>query len=199
MARITGVSTQAAGFSTKMAYAFTRRALTKLAGRTPERALEPLEVLAHSPKLLAGYGKIEQAVGKLNRVDQRLSDLAELKAATMVSCEYCIDIGSMIARRRSGITDEQLLAMPSHRNSALFSEVEKLVMDYAVAMSQTPVEVSDELFARLREHFDEPQLVELTYVIAHENARGRFNLAMGIGAAGFSEGMVCAVPAAAAA
>ena len=62
-------------------------------------------------------------------------------------------------------------------------------------MSRTPVEVSDELFAELRKHFDDAQLVELTHVIALENMRGRFNLALGIGAAGFSEGMVCAVPA----
>jgi hypothetical protein len=69
------------------------------------------------------------------------------------------------------------------------------VLDYAVGMSRTPVEVSDALFAELREHFDDAQLVELTHVIALENMRGRFNLALGIGAAGFSEGMVCAVPA----
>jgi hypothetical protein len=62
-------------------------------------------------------------------------------------------------------------------------------------MSHTPVEVSDALFAELREHFDDAQLVEITHVIALENMRGRFNLALGIGAAGFSEGMVCAVPA----
>jgi hypothetical protein len=61
-------------------------------------------------------------------------------------------------------------------------------------MSRTPVEVPDALFARLREHFDEAQLVELTSAIALENMRGRFNLALGVGAAGFSEGLVCAVP-----
>jgi alkylhydroperoxidase family enzyme len=61
-------------------------------------------------------------------------------------------------------------------------------------MSRTPVEVPDELFAQLRQHFDEAQMVELTHVIALENMRGRFNLALGISAAGFSEGMVCAVP-----
>jgi hypothetical protein len=54
------------------------------------------------------------------------------------------------------------------------------------------------LFAELREHLDEVQLVELTSAIALENMRGRFNLALGIGEAGFSEGMVCAVPATAA-
>jgi hypothetical protein len=53
----------------------------------------------------------------------------------------------------------------------------------------------DALFARLREHLDEAQLVELTHHIALENLRGRFNVAFGVGAAGFSEGMVCAVPA----
>ncbi len=57
------------------------------------------------------------------------------------------------------------------------------------------MDVSDALFAELREHFDDAQLVELTHVIALENMRGRFNGALGVGAAGFSEGMVCAVPA----
>src|SRR5262249_61711293 len=80
------------------------------------------------------------------------------------------------------------------RESELFRELETLVLDYAVGMSVTPVDVSDELFAALREPFDDAQLVELTSVIAVENLRGRFNLALGIGAAGFSEGMVCAVP-----
>ena len=68
------------------------------------------------------------------------------------------------------------------------------MLAYASGISATPVDVSDELFAALREHFDEAQLVELTSVIALENFRGRFNLALGIGTAGFSEGMVCAVP-----
>lgn len=61
-------------------------------------------------------------------------------------------------------------------------------------MSRTPVDVTDALFARLRAHFDDAQLVELTYVIALENLRGRFNLALGVGPAGFSDGMVCAAP-----
>jgi hypothetical protein len=69
-----------------------------------------------------------------------------------------------------------------------------LVLDYAVGMTRTPLEVSDGVFAELREHLDNPQLVELTSVIALEGMRSRFNWALGVGAAGFSEGMVCAVP-----
>jgi hypothetical protein len=61
-------------------------------------------------------------------------------------------------------------------------------------MTRTPVEVTDELFARLREHFDERQLVELTMAVALENLYTRFNWAMGIEGEGFSEGMYCVVP-----
>jgi len=55
-------------------------------------------------------------------------------------------------------------------------------------------QVPETLFAQLREHLDEGQLVELTHHVALENLRGRFNVAFGVVAAGFSEGMVCAVP-----
>lgn len=67
-------------------------------------------------------------------------------------------------------------------------------MEYADAMTQTPVEVSDALFARLREKFNEAQLVELTSAIAWENYRARFDHAFGIEGENFSEGSVCAMP-----
>jgi alkylhydroperoxidase family enzyme len=192
MARLDGVRSQDAGLGVKLVYYFTRRNLAKLTGRTPGR-LEPLEVYAHVPGLLRGYGRLEQATAKLHRVPWRLQILAELKATTLIHCEFCIDLASQIARR-SGLTDEQLLALPRYRDSGLFTDLEMLVMDYAVSMCRTPAQVPDELFARLREHLDEEQIVELTHHIALENLRGRFNVAFGIGAAGFSEGLVCAVP-----
>ena len=194
MARIRGIPARQAGPYTRLVYYFTRRSLRQLTGRTPERMIEPLEIYAHVPGLLRGYAGLEQATAKLSHIGKRTRALAELKAATVVQCEYCIDMGSQISRQW-GLSDEELLALPSHRVSALFSDLDRLVLDYAAGMSSTPVEVPDELFARLRAHFDEAQLVELTHVIALENLRGRFNLAFGIGAAGFSQGMVCAAPA----
>jgi 4-carboxymuconolactone decarboxylase len=177
----------------KATLALARRKTRQMAGRAPDGMIGPFETLARAPRLLVSYGLFEAAIASQHRVPERLKALAELKAATMTTCEYCIDIGSSIARS-SGVTDEELLALPRYRDSDVFDEREKLVMDYAVAMSRTPVEVSDELFARLRTFLDERQLVELTQVIALENMRGRFNHALGFGAAGFSEGMVCAVP-----
>ena len=81
-----------------------------------------------------------------------------------------------------------------YRLSDAFSPLEKLVLDYAVAMTRTPMEVSDELFSALQQHFGEAQLVELTAVIAWENYRSRFNHAFGIESQGFYEGVACPLP-----
>lgn len=193
MARIAGVPAQEASPYVRLAYFFTRRSLAKLTGRETEHMIEPLEMYAWLPSVLKGYAKLEQATAKLHRVPKRLRALAELKAAMLTQCKYCIDLGSQVSRQW-GLSDAELVALPSYRNSPLFSDLDKLVLDYAVGMSRTPVEVPDELVIHLREHFDSAQLVELTHCIALENMRGRFNLALGVGSAGFSEGMVCAVP-----
>jgi AhpD family alkylhydroperoxidase len=193
MARIAGVSVRDAGLRVRLVYFFTRRNLARLSGRAPARVLEPVEIYAHVPGLLRGYGKLEQATAKLRHIELRLQVLAELKVTTLTQCEFCIDLASQIARQ-SGLSDEQLLALPRYRQSGLFTDLEKLIMDYAVGMSRTPVDVPETLFAELHEHLDEAQLVELTHHIALENMRGRFNAAFGVGAAGFSESMVCALP-----
>jgi AhpD family alkylhydroperoxidase len=196
MSRIEGVGPRQAGPLTGLLLRLARRKTRQLAGRETEGMIGPLEAYALVPRLMVGYGMLEGATANLDRVPERLKVLAELKAATMTSCEYCIDIGSQIARH-AGLSDEQLLALPRYRESDAFDGLERLVLDYAAGMSSTPVSVPDDLFAQLRQSFDEPQLVELTNVIALENMRGRFNLALGFGSAGFSEGMVCAVPEAA--
>jgi alkylhydroperoxidase family enzyme len=193
MARLPEVSGRDARLGVKITYYFMKRHFAQLTGRQSETMLGPLRMYAHIPKLLSGYGKLEQAVAKVHLLDLRHRALAELKSATTIRCEYCIDLGSRIARDW-GLTDEELLALPNYRSASCFSDVDKLVLDYAMAMCRTPVEVSDELFAALRKHFDVPQMVELTHIIALENLRARFNLALDVGSAGFSEGMVCARP-----
>ncbi len=202
MKRIPGISDRQAGLGLKLTYFFTRRAFEQLTGRDAKElngsGLEPLEIYALIPGLLKGLSSLVQATGKLHALDEKLRNLAELKAATLTSCEYCIDLGSQVARR-SGMTDEKLLALPFYKDSPLFSDLEKLVLDYAVGMSHTPVDVPDALFDELHEHLSDAQLVELTHVIALETMYGRCNLAVGIGAAGFSAGMVCALPVTAAA
>ncbi len=79
-------------------------------------------------------------------------------------------------------------------DSPEFSDVEKLAVRCAVAMTGTPVELPDDLFEALRAHFNERQLVELTAAIGWENYRARFNHAFECQAEGFSEGAFCALP-----
>lgn len=193
MSRLQGVSDHDAGLGAKIAFFFTKRKLAQMAGLETAGMLEPLRMYAHIPRLLSAYGKLEQAESKLDILRPRHRALAELKAAATVRCEYCIDLGSQIARQW-GVTDEELLALADYRNAACFSDVDKLILEYATAMSRTPVEVTDELFDALRAHFDTPQLVGLTHVINLGNMRARFNIALGIGSAGFSAGRVCALP-----
>ena len=96
--------------------------------------------------------------------------------------------------RRQGLTEQQLGDLARFESSAAFDELEKLALRYAVAMTQTPVVVPDELFAALRARLSERQLVELTSTIAWENYRARFDHAFGIESGGFTEGAFCPLP-----
>lgn len=93
-----------------------------------------------------------------------------------------------------GVTEQQLLELPRYRTSSAFDDVERLVIDLAVEMAKTPAEIPDNLIARLRARFDEPQLIELTATIAWENFLSRFNRVFRVQSSGFSEGAVCALP-----
>jgi AhpD family alkylhydroperoxidase len=150
-------------------------------------------VMAQSPWNMMGWGMLEFGNERSHKVEEKLKDLAATKAATVIGCQFCIDIGSALGRK-AGVSEDQLRDFHNYRDSSAFSPVEKLVMEYAEEMSQTNVEISDELFARLREHFDDTQIVELTVAIATENFRARLNNALDIPPAGFSEGMYCPVP-----
>lgn len=95
--------------------------------------------------------------------------------------------------RGEGVGERQLADLAAFEGSPAFTELEKRVLRYAVALTQTPAEVPEELFNSLREHFNPQQMVELTSAIAWENFRARFNRGFGIEAEGFTEGAVCPV------
>src|SRR5215813_15037240 len=194
MGRIEGVSRAQAGPIVKLVYRFGPKAMKKLTGRDPQTGsgIEPMEIWAHQPKMMMGMGRFNQAVRKGKSVDERIKNLVELKGAQMIGCEFCVDLGSQICRN-SGFSDSELLALPRYRQSDLFTEREKTALDYTVAVMRTPVEVTDELFARMKEHFTDDQMVEITALLTVVNL-DRFNAAFGIGSAGFSEGMVCVPP-----
>ena len=194
MARIQGVSKHKAGPIVRLVYRLGPRMMKKLTGRQPQTGsgMEPIEVWAHQPKMMIAMGKFNQAVRKGKSVEDRLMNMVELQGAQMIGCEYCVDLGSQICRN-SGLSDDELLALPRYSQSDLFTNREKLALDYTVAVMHTPVEVGDALFAQTMKHFSDEQLVELTALLTLVNL-DRFNAAFGIGSAGFSDGMVCVPP-----
>jgi alkylhydroperoxidase family enzyme len=99
-----------------------------------------------------------------------------------------MDINAARAAEANG-SMEKVGELLTWRDSKLFSEAERVALEYAERITYTDQKVDDALFARLRQHFSEPQIVELTVAVAFENFRSKFNPPLGIEAQGF-----CVVP-----
>ena len=91
-----------------------------------------------------------------------------------------MDIGSAVGRQKDVVTDEELREVANWQHSKILGERERAAIEYAEEMSKTPVRVSDELFERLKKHFSDEQIVELSASIAYENYRARFNHALDV-------------------
>ena len=81
---------------------------------------------------------------------------------------------------RLGTSTEKIDALNEYAESPLFSGAEKVALEYADVITDTYRDVDDELFARLRQHYDDDAIAELTMIIAWENASSRFNRAFRI-------------------
>ena len=86
--------------------------------------------------------------------------------------------------QREGASDEKIAAVAGYKTSELFTPAERVALELADAMTATPPEVTDDLFARVREHYSDAQLVELAAIVAQENYRSRFNTTFRIESAG---------------
>jgi 4-carboxymuconolactone decarboxylase len=157
------------------------------------RDMVSARVFARHPRLMFGWMRANRAAERTPHVPKPLAELAVLRAATMVGCEFCVDIGSEFARR-SGLTDKQLLSLHDAHASGLFDADQLLVIDLGTAMTATPAAVDDELLGRVQARFGAKGAMELVQLVAWENTRARMNTAFGLGAEGFSEGKACALP-----
>ncbi|WP_434641823.1 carboxymuconolactone decarboxylase family protein [Klebsiella sp. I138] len=135
---------------------------------------------------------VSMFVGYLERrrspLDPVLRSLVSARVAQLCLCEFCIDITSMKLAERTGSNDK-LLAVAGWRQSPLFTENERLALEYAEAISLTPPTVDDALRGKLAERFDAQALTELTALIGLQNLSARFNSAMAIPAQG-----LCQIP-----
>jgi len=143
------------------------------------KVLTPFKVWGYRPGITLGLAGLVQAVEHSKAVAPRTKNLASVRAAQLIGCSFCIDIGSAIAMRL-GVTEETLAALDTYHENPLFTPAERVAIQYAEEMTRTPVDVSHELFAELGRHFDERALVDLTAAIALENLHARFNWAFQI-------------------
>ena len=149
--------------------------------------------MARRPALLGSTVVGELGLLVQNRVDPKLKALAETKAAALVSCEFCLDIGAALGKAE-GLTERQLLDLPRFEESDAYSELEVLALRLATCMGRTPAIVPEELRAELVERLGKAGYLELAFTIAWENKRGRLYQALGVSPAGYGDGLVCALP-----
>jgi len=170
----------------------------RLAARFSRRrygtVLDPVAAVGHNTPVGLAYGLFELQVERWRTLDQGLKDLAVMAAAATIGCSWCMDFGYWESVMKHDVRAEKIRAVPRWRESDVFTELERLVLEYAEAMTGTPPSVTDEMVERLRDHLSEAQLVELTAIVAVENLRSRINAALGLTAQGFRD--QCEIPAA---
>lgn len=169
------------------------RAYVRVLPSARRHRLDLLRWLQRRPQLLAAIGAHEFALISSARVDPHLKALAGLKAAALINCEFCLDIGSALGRIK-GLTEAQLRALPAYQRSEEFTELEALVLELAETMTRTPTHIDEDLRRRLLERFTPAQVTELAGEIAWENHRARLNQALDVQPAGFSDATTCAAP-----
>lgn len=143
---------------------------TEALGFTPNDGL----VMARRPGLLAALSQLVGEVWGPGRLDDGLKRLvAELSSKT-AGCMYCTAHAAHAAAR-AGVTAEKLDQLWTFERSDLYDDAERAALVFTVAASQSPAATTDADFARLREHFDDEQIVELMGVIACFGFLNRWN------------------------
>jgi alkylhydroperoxidase family enzyme len=160
---------------------FVKRMSRKMFGEVAE----PLEVAWHNRKVLNFSFAVGRRAQKWDACDENLKTFAHMAAVSLVGCSFCLDLG-YFAAHNEGLDVAKAREVPRWRESTVFTPLERDVMEYAEAMTQTPPTVTDELSARLLEQLGAAALVELTAFIALANFYSRSNTAMGIESQGFS-------------
>lgn len=149
--------------------------------------LQPGLLWGRVPKLFAAvailYGVLDR---RSSPIDPVLRSLVTVRVSQINWCHFCVDINSATLARRSGSMDK-VEALSGWRESNLFDEKERTVLEYTEAITRTDGQVSDDLMARLRMYFDDDALVELTGLIAFQNLSSKFNAALDVPAQGFCQ------------
>jgi AhpD family alkylhydroperoxidase len=156
-------------------------AARRMLGHVPES----IGIMWHNPTVLKDTMGFGRKVEKWDRLDPNLASFATMATAAVVGCSFCLDLHYFMAHNR-GLDEAKAREVPHWRESDAFNPVERKVMEYAEAMSQTPPAVTDELSAALLAALGAPALLELTARVGFMNSAARSNIALGIKSEEFS-------------
>ena len=162
--------------------ALAKRFSKKLLGRVPE----PLGVYWHNRPVLKATMGIGAKAQKWDACERSLKSFAHMAVAAQVGCTWCLDFGYFQAFNEH-LDLDKAREVPRWRASTVFTPLERAVLGYAEAMTQTPPTVTDEMVADLRGELGDAAVVELTAFVALANMNSRGNVALGIESEGFAD------------
>ncbi|MCX4418799.1 carboxymuconolactone decarboxylase family protein [Streptomyces mirabilis] len=167
-----------------------REIMIKQLGTVPE----PVEVLWNHPELAEANQEFSAKVATWDAADASLKTFAHMAVGAQVGCSWCLDVNYFHALNQN-LDLTKASQVPRWRQSEMFTPLERDVMEYAEAMTNTPTTVTDELSARLLDRLGPAAMVELTVFIGFANFATRCNTAHGITSQGYSD--ACEIPLAA--
>ena len=174
---------------------FSYRIASRMVRRKYGTMLDPAAAVGHNIPVARTYALFELQVERWRGLDTGLKDLVQLAAAASIGCTWCLDFGYWESVACHHVPAGKIRAVPGWRDSDVFTPLERLVLEYAEAMTATPPSVTDDLVSALLGHLTESELVELTAIVAVENLRSRMNAALGLTAQGFRDRCDRALPA----
>ena len=170
---------------TDFPYPWYLRLMFRRQRRRYGRELEPVRLWARMPAAFLAMSALYRALDRRSSpIDPALRSLLQVRVSQINGCEFCIDLNSLLGARR-GLDEAKLRALPEFEDSTLFSEREKAALGYAEAATRSDRRVDSARVARMRLHFDDQAIVELTALIAYQNMSSKFNAALGVPAQGF--------------
>lgn len=147
--------------------------------------LEPARLWGRTPRVFAALALLYGALDRRSSpIEPALRTLVTVRVSQINACSFCVDVNAATALKRN-ISEAKLLAIATFANSALFSDREKAALVYVETMTYSERRPAVNEFARLREHFSDDAIIELTALIAFQNLSSKFNAALQVPPQGF--------------
>lgn len=149
--------------------------------------LKPGLLWARVPKLFAAvavlYGVLDR---KSSPISPLIRSLVTVRVSQINHCAFCVDVNAAKLIEKNG-SEEKVANLHQWRESSVFDEKEKTVLEYVEAVTYTDGQITDELMSRLKQFYSEDSLVELTGLIAFQNLSSKFNAALDVPPQGFCQ------------